>query len=218
MRRALGRKNVNDPDASPEILLSYLNDAISLTMSDDVKVFENYGTLSFTIDDSTVNGVYTFNDVGAADQFVNIGIEAFISFLNPVDNSTSWNSLQIYEDPGEFYSIWGINNTGILVRGYPTMMLYYGNEFVFRTLPDREYLVHIYGYKQISDFPDQSGDLPFDYWLRYLAYLAASNYARDFRYPPDQLALIKDGYSHERKLLLTRRHNQAKVNRCMPRF
>jgi hypothetical protein len=218
MRRALGRKNVNDPDASPEILLSYLNDAISLTMSDDVKVFENYGTLSFTIDDSTINGVYTFNDVGAADQFVNIGIEAFISFEDPVNRSTSWNSLQIYEDPGEFYSIWGINNSLILVRGYPTMMLYYGNEFVFRTLPDREYLVHIYGYKQISDFPDQSGDLPFDYWLRYLAYLAASNYARDFRYPPDQLALIKDGYSHERKLLLTRRHNQAKTNRCMPRF
>src|SRR5690606_40768791 len=67
------------------------------------------------------------SDVCSSD--LNISIEAFISFLDPVDNSTSWNSLQIYENPGEFYSIWGINNTEILVRGYPTMMLYYGTEF-----------------------------------------------------------------------------------------
>lgn len=218
MRRAIGRKNMNDPDASPDILLDYLNDAYTLTMSDDVKVFENYGTLSFVIDETTDDGVYTFNDVGADSQFINIGVEAFISFLNPENNSTSWNNLEIYEDPGEFYSIWGINNAEILVRGYPTMMLYYGNQFVFRTLPDREYLINIYGYKKNVDFVLTTEELPEDYWMRYVAYLAAKNYGQDFRFPPDQMSLINAGYARERKLLLTRRHNQTKVNRCLPRF
>jgi hypothetical protein len=145
MRRAIGRKNTNDPDASPEVLLSYLNDFYSLTMSDDVKLFELFGTLSFVIDETTETGIITLAEAGAQDgtSFVNISMEAFISFAEPANNSTSWNELQIYQDPGEFYSIWGINNQEILVRGYPTMMLYYGTDFVFRTLPDQEYLINI---------------------------------------------------------------------------
>ncbi len=145
-------------------------------------------------------------------------MEAFISFLDPVDNSTSWNQLEIYQDPGEFYSIWGINNTEILVRGYPTMMLYYGTEFVFRTLPDRPYLINIYGYKINPEFGTPDDDLPFDYWMRYLAYGSLVNYATDFRYPPDQMAMIEKSFAKERKRLLTRTHNQTKLNRAFPRF
>lgn len=220
MRRAIGRKNTNDPDASPQVLLSYLNDFYSLTMSDDVKLFELHGTLAFTIDETTETGIVSLAEAGAqgGTSFVNIGMEAFISFLDPVNNSTSWNDLQIYQDPGEFYSIWGINNTEILVRGYPTMMLYYGTDFVFRTLPNREYLINIYGYKQNADFPDATGDLLHDYWMRYVAYGAAVNYARDFRYPPDQLALIEKTFAAERTGVLTRTHNQLKLNRAFPRF
>lgn len=218
MRRGAGRRNTNDPDSNDLMFFSYLQDFISLTMSDDVKLFEKFGTLAFTIDETTDTGIYTFNDVGAADQFSNISIEAFISFEDPVDNSTSWNKLEIYQDPGEFYSIWGINNTEILIRGYPTMMLYYGTEFVFRTLPDRPYLINIYGYKINPEFGDPDEDLPFDYWLRYLAYGSLLNYARDFRYPDDQLALIEKTFASERKRLLTRTHNQVKLNRAFPRF
>jgi hypothetical protein len=220
MRRAIGRKNTNDPDASPEVLLSYLNDFYSLTMSDDVKLFELFGTLSFVIDETTETGIITLAEAGAQDgtSFVNISMEAFISFAEPANNSTSWNELQIYQDPGEFYSIWGINNQEILVRGYPTMMLYYGTDFVFRTLPDQEYLINIYGYKQNADFPDSTGDLPHDYWMRYLAYGAAVNYAADFRYPPDQIALIEKTFARERVKMLTRTHNQLKRNRAFPRF
>lgn len=218
MRLAIGRRNENDPDSSDDTLLSYLNDFVSLTMSDDVKLFEQFGTLSFTIDENNTTGVYTFNDVGADHEFVNISQEAYISLLDPVDNSVSWNQLPIYQDPGEFFAIWGINNDEILIPGYPTNLLYYGNEFTFRTIPNTSYLVKIYGYKKNIDFPDEDVELTFDYWMRYLAYGAANNYAQDFRYEASQKAGIEKGFARERKLMLTHTHNQIKMSRSCPRF
>ena len=110
MRLAIARRNENDPDSDDTTLFRYLNDFINLTMSDDVKLFEQFGTLSFTIDESTVDGVYTFNDVGASSSFTNISQEAFISLLDPPANSISWNQLWIIQDPGLFYGEWGISD------------------------------------------------------------------------------------------------------------
>lgn len=220
MRVALGRRNENDPDSSDELFLQYLNDFVSLTMSDDVKLFEQFGTLSFTIDGTHPDGVYTFNDVGASTDFVNLSSEAFISLLDPVGGSISWNSLPIFQDPGQFFSIWGVNNEDILIKGYPTMMLYYGNEFTFRTIPqvDVQYMIKIYGYKKNNDYAESDQDIQYDYWLRYLAYGAAMNYARDYRYAPDVKAELKADFAHERKLMLTHTHNQIKNSRAAPRF
>ena len=218
MRIALGRRNENDPDSSDELFLKYLNDFVSLSMPNDTKLFESFGTLSFTIDESNTTGVYTFNDVGADSDFMNISQNAFISLLDPVNNSVSWNQLPIYQDPGEFFAIWGINNDEILIPGYPTMMLYYGNEFTFRTIPQTAYLVKIYGYKKNSDYPDADQPIQFDYWLRYLAYGAAVNYARDFRYEAQARALIEATFKSEKKLQLTHAHNQYKMARALPRF
>lgn len=218
MRRILGRRNENDPDASDDILLRYLNDFYSLSMPNDTKLFESFGTLSFTIDETNTTGVYTFNDVGADSDFMNLSQEAYISLLDPVNNSVSWNQLPIYQNPGEFFAIWGINNEEILIPGYPTNMLYYGTEMTFRTIPNTAYLVKIFGYKKNADFPDADEPLPFDYWLRYLAYGAANNYARDFRYDAQTRAMIKESFSSERKLLLTNTHNQVKMSRPCPRF
>jgi hypothetical protein len=225
MRLALGRRNVNDPDSNDAILFQYLQDFINLTMSDDIKIFEVFGTLIFTIDETNTTGVYTFNDVGASDQFTNISQEGFISLLDPPAGSISWNQLWIYQDPGYFYGCWGINNTDVLIPGYPTMMLYYGNQMVFRTIPNTSYQVQIYGYKVIPEFastgtPEEIGNqpLPYDYWMRYLAYGAAKEYATDFRYEDSAQAKIDRSFFRQRKLLLTRTHNQVKQARCMPRF
>lgn len=218
MRLALGRRNTNDPDSDDDTFLSYLNDFVSLTMSNDIRLFEQFGTLTFTIDESNTTGVYTFNDVGAGTDFVNLSATAFISLLDPVNKSVSWNQLPIYQDPGEFFAIWGINNDEILIAGYPTMLLYYGNEFTFRTIPQTSYLVKIYGYKMNIDYPAPDVEIQYNYWLRYLAYGAALNYARDFRYAPDVKAELKLDFAHERKLLLTHAHNQIKMSRAMPRF
>ena len=217
-RLAIGRRNENDPDSNDSTLLTYINDFASLTMSDDVKLFEQFGTLSFTIDETNTTGVYTFNDVGAGTNFTNISQEGFISLLDPPDESISWNQLWIYQDPGQFYSTWGINNTDVLIPGYPTEMLYYGDEMVFRTIPDTSYLVQIYGYKIVPEFASSSSTIPHDYWMRYLAYGAAMNYARDYRFEGDKISLLNASFAHERKQILTRTHNQVKQSRAFPRF
>lgn len=219
MRTALGRRNENDPDSSDDLLFTYFNNFVSLSMPNDTKLFESFGTLSFTIDESNTSGVYTFNDLGADQEFMNISQEAYISLLDPVNNSISWNWLPIYQDPGEFYAIWGINNDETLIPGYPTGMLYYGNELVFRTIPNTSYLVKIYGYKKNSDYSEEGDpELEFDYWLRYLAYGAAKDYARDYRYEESTRKMIEATFASERKLLLTNTHNQVKMSRPMPRF
>lgn len=220
MRRALSRKNANDPDASDQIMFQYLNDFVALTMSDDVKLFEQFGTLIFTIDGTNSTGVYTNNDVGAEFDFTNYSMEAFISLLDPVNNSVSWNYLPIFQDAGEFFNIWGINNDDILVRGYPTNMLYYGNEFTFRTIPQEDvaYQVRIYGYKMNNDYPSPDVNLQYAYWIRYLAYGASCNYASDYNFAPSVLQALQTQYKREKKLLLTRTHNTIKLSRAEPNF
>lgn len=228
MRRAIARRNANDPDATDQILVDYINDFYSLTMSDDVKLFEQFGTLDFNIDETVADGVYTLTDVGATGNFVNFSNEAFISLNDPANGSTTWNALQIYQDPGRFYAYWGVNNYDILIPGMPTEMLYYSNEFVFRTIPNTEYNVKIYSYKQNANFefepdaeePGGTGNpaIPFDYWLRYIAYGAAVNYSKDFKFEAQQRADIQGDFAHERKLLLARTHNQIKQSRSLPRF
>ncbi len=226
MRNAISRKNENDPDSNDDTLLRYLNDFISMTMSDDVKLFEQFGTLTFTIDENTstsltvVNGVITLDDACAqgGTQFHNISQECYISLLEPKNNSVSWNYLPIYQDPGEFFAIWGIDNEEILIPGYPTNLLYYGNEFTFRTIPNTSYLIKIYGYKQNSNYKLTNEPLQFNYWLRYLAYGAAANYVRDFNYDGDARMTVLADFNHERKLMLTHTHNQIKQSRSLPRF
>ena len=217
-RVAIGKRNENDPDSSDSLLLRYLNDFVSLIMPNDTKLFESFGTLTFEIDETTETGVYTLNELGADFDFMNLSQEAFISLRDPVNNSVSWNWLPIFQDAGQFFAIWGINNEEILIRGYPTMMLFYGNELTFRTLPNTAYVIKIYGYKKNPDYPDADVTLQFDYWVRYLAYGAAVNYARDYRYSPEARGLIEATFKSERKQMLTRTHNQIKMSRSMPRF
>ena len=219
MRLAIGRRNENDPDSNDATLLNYINDFVSLTMSDDLKVFEQWGTLSFTIDQTITDGVYTFPSGDTSTDFVNIGSEAIISLTNPIDSSVSWNRLEIFQDPGEFYGYWGVNNTSLLIAGFPTQMLYHGNEFVFRTIPDTSYTINIYGYKKNTDF-DSTGDppIPFDHWLRYIAYGAAMDYAADFSIDPQRMQIIAKNFAKQRELMLTRTHNQIKISRALPRF
>jgi hypothetical protein len=132
----------------------------------------------------------------------------------------SWNQLDIFQDPGEFYAFWGINNYEILTPGFPTQMLYYGNEFVFRTIPDDNvYRVNIYGYKKSGDFSNVGDpELPFDTWMRYIAYGAALDYANDYCLDPVRISMISKTFNTQRSLMLSRTHNQIKNSRCLPQF
>jgi hypothetical protein len=215
MRLAISRRNVNDPDSTDEVLLGYLNDFVSLNMGADVQLFEQYGTLNFDITETVTDGVYTFNEVGDSD-FESISEDGFIK--NP-DNDYSWTPLKVYFDPNEFYSYWGVENTDVLVTGMPSEVLFYDNELVFRTIPDDTYSVTLYGYKREGDFSTE-GDpiLKYDYWLRFIAYGAALNYAKDYRYDDKVKMSLRADYAAERNRMLTRTHNQIKHTRGAPSF
>lgn len=220
MRLAIGKRNANDPDSTNAVLLSYISDFANLTMSDDLKIFEQFDTLTFNIGADTNDGVYTFNDlVGVTQKFTNIS-EGFISLATPARESVSWNTLRLFQDPREFFRDWGINNEDIIIKGFPTQMLFYGNTFTFRTIPqtDVEYIVNLYGYKVLAAFSSQDEELPFDHWMRYLAYGGAMNYARDYRFETSTRQQLQQDLDHERNLLLTRTHNQIKLSRAKPRF
>lgn len=231
MRKAIQRKNKNDPDSTDAVLLGYIFDVMTLFMVNDVKLFENFGTLLFNIDETNPTSVYNIDPLSTslfkidnAVNFSNYGLSAFISLLDPPGSSVSWNPLNIYQDPAQFFSVWGVNNVNILIPGYPTDMLYYGTEFTFRTIPNTTYQVRIYGYK-INNTVDSGANkttlgsnIPFSYWVRYLAYSAAMNYARDYKFDANARQLLKEDLAHETKLLLTHTHNQSKLNRAFPRF
>lgn len=219
MRRAIGRRNENDPESTDTVLTQYVNDFYALEMSNDVKLFEQFGTLEFTIDETVTDGVYTFNNVGASEQFINIVEEGFITLTSQAEGSTSWNELCLYQNPNRFFGKWGVNNTDVLTAGYPTELLFYGNELTFRTIPDTSYDVILYAYKKNADF-SSSGDpqIPYDWWLRYIAYGAARLYATDFRLSPETVGNIEKEYRRQKTLNLTRSHNQFKKQRGSPSF
>ena len=210
-RRATSRRNENDPDANFETIIRYINDFYTFHMNQDVHLFQIEGTLEFTVDETNTTGVYTFNDVGATNDFEYLTVSGFINN----------NDLVIWHNPKEFYSRWQEFDTTKLTAGMPTDMLFYGNELVFRTIPDQEYTVRIFGYKKNVDFdedPDGNETLPFDNWVRYIAYGAARNYAQDFNYDQERQSAIKAGFIREKNILQTREHNVRKYERSIPRF
>lgn len=218
MRIAISKRNENDPDATDTVLFSYINDFISLKMGSDVALFEQFGALEFSIDDSVDDGVYTFNDVGASSDFMFVSNDALISIADPLDESTSWSKLNVFRNPEEFFMQWGFNNKDVLVAGYPTEVLIFENTFTFRTIPEQEYLVKMFGYKKINDFADTTDPLLFDYWLRYLAYGAALDYVTDYNYSAEKVERVRKAFSSERKYLLTQNHNNLKYSRGKPSF
>lgn len=215
MRVATGRRNQNDPDSTTEMFLQYVKDFVTLTFCNDLKAYENYGTYEFTIDETSTDGVIEFDTT----YFINLGGQGFVSLTTQPTDSTSWNEIQIYQDPMQFYQKWGVRNEDILIRGYPTEMLFYGNEIVVRTLPDVSYTIQIYGYtREIDADVTTSKEIPYDWWLRYIAYGAARDYAVDFRLSESTKQSIEKEFRRQKNLMLTRTHTQRRNSRCQPRF
>lgn len=217
MRLAVGRRNENDPDSTDAVMYQYINDFVSLKMTDDVKLFEQWGTAVLEITDGVDEYQWPsgLNDVN----FANLSMNAIISLKEPEDESRSWDKLEIYQDPGRFFQYWGINNKDVLQEGWPTEVLYYDNTLTFRTVPNDTYLVEFYGYKINPDF-DTAGNptLSQDYWMRYLAYGAALDYARDYDMDTGKQQRLERVFSRERSLLMTRTHSLLKNQRCEPQF
>ena len=223
MRRAIGRRNVNDPESTDEVLLDYVNDFYSLEMCNDTKLFESFGTVTFTIDENGPNndgdntGVYNIDNIVADNNFINIVQQGFITLTSQADGSTSWNELELYQNPNRFFGRWGVNNTDVLTPGYPTDLLFYGNDFTFRTIPNTSYTVILYAYIKNDDLIS-TDSLPYDWWLRYVAYGGARQYCTDYRLSNETQANVQREFNRQKTLMLTRTHNQAKKSRGAPKF
>lgn len=219
MRLATGRRNENDPDSSDTTMNQYILDFYSLGMPNDLKVYELYTTFEFTVNTTPTDGVYNALDLGLGDSIINITGRGFVSLTTQPTDSASWNRLNIYQNPYDFYQKWGIRNEDVLTPGYPTDLLYYGNQIVVRPIPDQSYTIQIFAYTKNQD-PDLENDpdLPYDWWMRYIAYGAAQEYARDYMIDEKRQANIEREFMKQKKRMLTRTHNQLKYSRCIPQF
>lgn len=218
MRLAIGRRNLNDPDSNNATLFRYVQDFMELTMADEFKLHEQWNTLEITIDATTTDGVYLFPDSSTSEVFATIDPNALITLSSPAGSSVSWQPLRVVQEPDTFYRYWGINNEDVLVTGTPTEVLYYGKQLVFRTIPNDTFDVQFFGYKYVDRPGETTDDLPFDYWMRFVAYGAAKAYAADYRLDPEAVNNIERNYRRERNLLMSRVHDQIKSERCVPRF
>lgn len=222
MRVAIGRRNVSDPDSTDNVLLGYVSDFMKYTMTDDIKIVDQFETFNFEVEVTLTehtDGVWLFNEIVIWENYSNLEISALISLNNTPSSSLSWQQLQVTQVPSEFWATYGFNNEDVLIRGFPTVMLLDSYRIVLRAIPEDNtpYLIQMYGYT-INPAVALNGTLPRDYWKRYVAYGAALNYAMDFHFTAERLALLKDSFAHERKLILSRTFNQLKHNRCIPRF
>lgn len=216
MRLAIGRRSEVDPDSTPDVLLGYINDFVTLKMPNDIKLFEQWSTMEITLTQGV--DVYLFPSTTGAEDFVNLNNEVLCSLQAPVGSSVSWTRLQVYQDPGEFYGYWGVNNEDVLIEGFPTQVLYYDRQLVFRTIPNNTYKIYWYGYKRVGEYEGGEDTLQTDYWMRYIAYGAARDYARDYNISPERKANIDRTFTDERMLLATQTHVQITKQRCLPRF
>jgi hypothetical protein len=213
MRRIIGRDS-NDNQATDTLMLNYLNDFVTLKMPMSMHLANQFSTLTFNIDETT-EGVYTFNDVGATTDFMDVGTEGFI--FDPNATTSSWSTIGIYRDAESFYNRWGVNNEDTLTKGMSTEVLFYDNQFVFRTIPDKTYTVKMYGYKMPAEYEGTTSELQFSAWLRTLAYGSSLDYANDFNYSDEKIAKIEKNYNSERKHLLTQTHSELTKKRCIPK-
>lgn len=117
MRLAIGRRNKNDKDSTDIFLTKYVNNFISLSMTDDVHIFQNFETLVFNIDETREGAVYPFKEVSSGKKFSTISSEGFISRAQPPGNEFSWNRLYIYFDPGIFFDNGALIITKFWLKG-----------------------------------------------------------------------------------------------------
>ena len=219
LRLAIARRNENDPDSDDGALLRYINDFASLSMAGDVRLFDQYGTLTLTIDETNTSGVLEYPSSSTSLDFSSLSGDVLISLTDPIGESVSWQPMTWYQDPMAFYEKWGINNEDILVTGFPSDILYYGNQLILRTVPNDSYTLRFFGYRINPDFTTVGDpEIPFDYWLRYIAYGAALDYADDYHFDAVEKGELYKAFGKHRILLLTRTHQQKKNQRCMPTF
>lgn len=209
MRRAVNRPNTTDPDSTDTVFLDYISDFYELYMSNDVKLFNEWGIYKFDTDATVTSGNYTINDTN------------FVSSRFTVLRNEGWvddQDLDIYQDPAVFFERWPFQDLSDIPTGQPQEMLIFNDTLYLRPIPDDTYTVRIVAYQENAALTDTTDQIGQDFWYRYLAYGAALQYMNDFNYDATQLQLKEREFRRQRRLILQKTHTQRLNQRGKPRY
>lgn len=191
MRRVIGQNDQDDPNATDALLIQYISDFYDLILPQDVKTYDQWEFLEFdTIADQSVY------PLGVAP----LPTAEYVNYKPPVfvdDQQINW-----WQDPDLFYEKWPLD-TSNLGTGRPTDVLFFGNQFVFRTVPDDAYTIRIVAYKQNGALADETDELAQDYIWRYVAYGAAIDWLTDYGQIVDNQHVLA-AYERYRDIVLRR--------------
>lgn len=213
MRKVIGERDASSPDATDEILLQYINEFIQLQFPYNAQLFEEWSWYEF---DTVANQfVYPFGADKNGVEFSVLRPPAYS--VDPDDPNDFAYNMRWYQDPQEFYGVWGyITDLSALSVGQPQDILFWNQEFTLRLVPDKVYNITIKGYRKKMTL-ELSDNVEYPYLYRYLAYGAARDYLSDYL-DIATLSQITPLFEEYRSKVLHRTAQQQIPQKSVPRF
>jgi len=201
MRRIIGENDGDDPDATSNLLVTYISNFVKLVATQDMKSHDLWSWFEF----STTSGedTYTFKDQG----YANIRPPIYC-----IDSNNADTKLRYFESPDLFYKHHPVNNSNEQ-SGRPSDLLFYNNIMLIRPKADAVYTIRIRAYKELSEVTDTTTAIDQDYYLRYYAYGASLDYFADFGNIEDYNKILPI-FNRYRKLVMNRKSQQAVTQRA----
>lgn len=159
------------------------------------------GYVSFTAKGAD-NASLIVRDVPAASQLTGtLIVPNNPASVGTIDYITGDYSFDFPSAPAKGKTIY--SHTITYETGIPSTVLFSGDKFTFRMIPDKTYRVEIVAYKRPVEMLTD-GQLPeLTQWWQYIAYGAAKKILED-RSLPDLLSLIMPEYKHQEELVLAK--------------
>jgi hypothetical protein len=208
LRNVTGRVDNTDPQFTDEIMTNYLQNFITLSSTQEIRLFKNYTWWEFTFGPNEDNP-YSF-DLEAIE--LSNGGNIGASTIGPLCYASGFPVVW-HEDPQKFYAIWPETQTYTPQR--PTYVLYYNGSLTFRGPPDIDYNIKIQAYSLELQLTETG--LQADYLYRYVAYGAALDIFSDFG-ELDRYNEIFPVFRRYRALVYSRTNSQYQSQRPSPEF
>ncbi len=210
LRNVTGRVDASDPQFTDAIMLQYLQDFITLSSTQDIRIFKNKTWYEFVLGPGDPNPFpVNLQDIVLVDQ---VDGQRGASTLEPPCYADGFPVFW-YQDPADFYRIWPQTQTYQPQR--PTYVLYYNNELDFKGPPNRNYNIKIAAYR--VEVMITNGVLDQDYLYRYICYGAALDIFSDFG-EMDKWNDVFPAYKRYRALVYGRTNCQYQNQRPNPEF
>lgn len=208
MRRIIGENDGDDPDATDDLLLTFVADFLKLVMGQEIKSFDLFTFFEF----STVVGQedYTFKGEGFTNLFPPIYV---------IDSNNSDTQMNYFQNPELFFDRNPVDNAN-QDNSRPNDFLFFNNEIKIRPAPDAVYTIKVRAYKEVT-IPSLGGsldgtqDIFQEYFFYYLAYGAALDYLAAFG-QLEEYGQVEPIYKRYRNLVLMRKAQQATTQRSIP--